>query len=114
MPLPEVRELVETADDSKREETLRTHLERMEKELAHTREVVTSLRELLTPGRPSLEVEYRFIPAFRAYGVRGHVERDDIGPWCQFAFSRLDSVAGGIEGHRGSGIQRRVLRRGCR
>lgn len=102
MPLPEVRELVETADGAKREETLRTHLERMEQELAHTREVVTSLRELLTPGQPTLDVEYRFIPPFRAYGVRGRVMRDDIGPWCEYAFGKLDAVAGEIRATSGA------------
>src|SRR6266540_3198254 len=85
-------DLVESADDSLREETLRAHLERMERELAHTREVVTSLRELLTPGRPSIDVEYRFIPAFRAYGVRDRVERAGIGPWCEFALGRLGAI----------------------
>lgn len=102
MPLPEVRELVETTDGTKREETLRTHLERMEQELAHTREVVASLRELLTPGRPALDVEYRFIPAFRAYGVRDRVEREEIGPWCEYAFGRLNAVAGDITATAGA------------
>lgn len=94
MPLPEVRAVVETADGGKREETLRAHLERMERELAHTREVVTSLREMLTPGTATLDVEYRFIPAFRAYGVRDQVERELIGPWCDRVFRRLGAVAG--------------------
>jgi DNA-binding transcriptional MerR regulator/DNA gyrase inhibitor GyrI len=93
MPLPEVRELVETTDGARREETLRAHLERMEQELAHTREVVTSLREMLTPGQPALDVDYRFIPAFRAYGVRDRVEREQIGPWCERVFRRLGAVA---------------------
>jgi len=92
MPLPEVRELVETSDDSRREETLRSHLERMEQELAHTRDVVTSLREMLTPGQPALDVDYRFIPAFRAYGVRDQVERELIGPWCEDTFRRIGMV----------------------
>jgi len=102
MPLPEVRDLVESTDGVKREETLRTHLERMEKELAHTREVVTSLRELLTPGQPVLDVEYRFIPPFRAYGVQGRVDRDDIGPWCEYAFGKLDAVASDIKARAGA------------
>jgi len=93
MPIPEVRQLVETTDSSEREETLRSHLERMEQELAHTRDVVTSLREMLTPGQPALDVDYRFIPAFRAYGVRDHVERAEIGPWCGRAFAQLGAVA---------------------
>jgi DNA-binding transcriptional MerR regulator/effector-binding domain-containing protein len=93
MPLPEVQAVVEAGDGSTREETLRAHLDRMEQELAHTREVVTSLREMLTPGAARLDVEYRFIPAFRAYGVRDQVERMEIGPWCEFAFGRLNAVA---------------------
>jgi hypothetical protein len=74
----------------------------MEQELAHTREVVTSLRELLTPGHPVVEVGYRFIPPFRAYGVRGRVERDGIGPWCEYAFGKLDAVTGDIRATSGA------------
>ncbi|MDX3002997.1 MerR family transcriptional regulator [Kribbella solani] len=96
MPLPDVRAVVEAGEGTAREETLRTHLERMERELAQTRDVVASLRELLTPGRPVLDVEYRFIPPFRAYGVRGQVPREGIGPWCEYAFGRLGAVAGDI------------------
>jgi DNA-binding transcriptional MerR regulator/effector-binding domain-containing protein len=102
MPIPDVRAVVEASDGPAREETLRAHLERMEQELAHTRDVVTSLRELLTPGRPVLDVQYRFIPAFRAYGVTGHVVRDEIGPWCEYAFGKLDAVAGDIRATSGA------------
>jgi hypothetical protein len=74
----------------------------MEQELAHTREVVASLRQLLAPGHQVIDVEYRFIPPFRAYGVRGHVVRDRIGPWCEFAFGRLNGVAGDIRAASGA------------
>ncbi|WP_406052010.1 MerR family transcriptional regulator [Kribbella sp. NBC_00889] len=93
MPLPEVRAVVDAAGGGTREETLRAHLDRMERELAHTRDVVTSLREMLTLEPAELAVEYRFIPAFRAYGVSGHVEREGIGEWCEFAFGRLGAIA---------------------
>jgi DNA-binding transcriptional MerR regulator len=102
MPLPDVRAVVEAGDGAAREETLRTHLERMEQELAHTRDVVTSLRELLTPGQPLLDIQYRFVPPFRAYGVRGQVLRDEIGPWCEFAYGRLGEVTAGIRGTSGA------------
>jgi DNA-binding transcriptional MerR regulator len=102
MPLPDVRAVVEAGDGAAREETLRTHLERMEQELAHTRDVVTSLRELLTPGQPLLDIQYRFVPPFRAYGVRGQVLRDEIGPWCEFAYGRLGGVTAGIRGTSGA------------
>ncbi|MFD7156199.1 MerR family transcriptional regulator [Kribbella sp. NPDC059898] len=102
MPLPDVRAVVEAGDGAAREETLRAHLERMEQELAHTRDVVTSLRELLSPGRPLFDIQYRFIPPFRAYGVRGQVLRSGIGPWCEFAYGRLGEVAGQISGTSGA------------
>ncbi|WP_350274044.1 MerR family transcriptional regulator [Kribbella sp. HUAS MG21] len=102
MPLADVRAVVEASDGPAREETLRAHLERMERELAQTREVVTSLRELLTPGRPVIDVQYRFIPPFRAYGVSGHVARDDIGPWCGYAFGKLNTVGAGIHATAGA------------
>ena len=53
MPLPEVRARrrgVRRRRPGRRRSG--RHLERMEQELAHTRDVVTSLREMLTPGRP--------------------------------------------------------------
>jgi len=102
MPLPDVRAVVEATDGLTREETLRAHLERMEQELAHTRDVVASLRELLTPGQPVVDVEYRFMPPFRAYGVRDWVEREAIGPWCEYAFAKLDGVSGGIRSTSGA------------
>ncbi|HEY3510697.1 MAG TPA: MerR family transcriptional regulator [Kribbella sp.] len=102
MPLPDVRAVVEAGDGTAREQTLRAHLGRMEQELAHTREVVTSLRELLTPGRPVLEVQYRFVPPFRAYGVRGDVVRDEFGPWFEFAFGRLGAVGGQLRATSGA------------
>ena len=102
MPLPDVRAVVEAGDGLTREERLRAHLERLEEELAHTREVVASLRELLTPGQPVVDVEYRFMPPFRAYGVRDRVEREAIGPWCEYAFAKLDAVSGGIRSSTGA------------
>ncbi|TDC25187.1 MerR family transcriptional regulator [Kribbella albertanoniae] len=93
MPLADVRAVALSTDRAAREETLRAHLDRMEKELAGTRDVVASLRSLLTAGPEPLRVEYRYVPPFRAFGVRAHVERAQIGPWCVDAFGRLDALA---------------------
>ncbi|GAA1663661.1 MerR family transcriptional regulator [Kribbella yunnanensis] len=93
MPIPDVRALVSSTDESAREETLRVHLDRMERELQVTRDVVTSLRGLLTAAPEPLHVDYRYIPPFRAYGVRGRVERPQIGPWCVDSFGRLNELA---------------------
>ncbi|MFB6726578.1 GyrI-like domain-containing protein [Kribbella sp. NPDC056345] len=93
MPIADVRALVSSTDQAQREETLRAHLDRMERELQVTRDVVTSLRSLLTATPEPLHVDYRYIPPFRAYGVRGRVEREQIGPWCVESFGRLNELA---------------------
>ncbi|WP_112243802.1 MerR family transcriptional regulator [Kribbella monticola] len=93
MPLAQVREVVEAPDVAARDQTLRHHLDQMERELVQTREVVASLRSMLTLPVTELSVEYRFMPAFRAYGVRGHVERATMEPWFGATFGRLGELA---------------------
>jgi DNA-binding transcriptional MerR regulator/effector-binding domain-containing protein len=93
MPLAQVRAVVEAPDVATRDQTLRMHLDQMERELVRTREVVESLRSMLTLPVAELSVEYRFMPAFRAYGVTDHVEREAIGPWCDVSFTRLGEGA---------------------
>ncbi|QNE18038.1 MerR family transcriptional regulator [Kribbella qitaiheensis] len=94
MPLAQVRSVVEAPDITTRDQTLRLHLDQMERELVQTREVVASLRSMLTLPMSELTVEYRFMPAFRAYGVTDHVERDAIDEWCGVTFGRLGELAG--------------------
>jgi DNA-binding transcriptional MerR regulator/effector-binding domain-containing protein len=93
MPLAQVREVVEARDVPSRDRALREHLDEMESELVRTQQVVASLRSMLTLPVVELPVEYRFIPAFRAYAVADHVERDQIGPWCDTTFGLLGEVA---------------------
>ncbi|TWD74884.1 DNA-binding transcriptional MerR regulator [Kribbella amoyensis] len=93
MPLAQVRAVVDAPDLTTRDQELRAHLDQMEQELVRTQDVVASLRTMLTLPTSALSVEYRFIPAFRAYGVADHVARDDIGPWCGEVFPRLGAAA---------------------
>jgi DNA-binding transcriptional MerR regulator/effector-binding domain-containing protein len=93
MPLAQVRSVVEAPDAASRDQTLRLHLDQMERELVRTQEVVASLRAMLTQPVGELSVEYRFVPAFRAYAVADRVERTGIGPWCESAFGRLGEIA---------------------
>jgi DNA-binding transcriptional MerR regulator len=93
MPLAQVRSVVEAPDVVTRDRELRTHLDQMERELVRTQDVVASLRSMLTLPLTPLSVEYRFIPAFRAYCVVDQVDRADIGPWCGTAFGRLNEIA---------------------
>ncbi|MFE9786781.1 MerR family transcriptional regulator [Nocardia salmonicida] len=89
MPLPEIRTVLATADPGERDTALRAHLIRMEAALERTREVVASLRALLTAPAPPIEVEYRIEPAFTALTVTGRIERIAIADWCGTAFEQL-------------------------
>ncbi|MEV8375737.1 MerR family transcriptional regulator [Kribbella sp. NPDC056861] len=94
MPLAQVRSVVEAPDVQTRDQTLRLHLDQMERELAQTREVVASLRSMLTLPDCDFTVEYRFVPAFRAYAVTDRVDRNEIDAWCGSTFGLLGEIAG--------------------
>ncbi|MEV0683771.1 MerR family transcriptional regulator [Nocardia sp. NPDC050378] len=89
MPLPRIREVLAAPDPATRDATLREHLNAMEAELQRTRDVVTSLRALLTVPAPMLRVEYRIEPACTALTRTDRVARDAIGEWCGLAFDQL-------------------------
>ncbi|MFE1596283.1 MerR family transcriptional regulator [Nocardia sp. NPDC058705] len=89
MPLPEIRTVLAAADPAERDTALRAHLVRMEAALDRTREVVVSLRALLTAPPPPIEVDYRIEPAFTALTFTHEVERTDIAEWCGTAFEGL-------------------------
>lgn len=89
MPLPQVRELVESPDTETRNRVLQGHLRQMESELDRTRQVVASLRSMLLPLSERLTVERRRLPAIPALAISDRVTRDDIGPWCSTSFPAL-------------------------
>ncbi|WP_410871801.1 MerR family transcriptional regulator [Nocardia sp. A7] len=89
MPLPEIRTVLAAADPAERDTALRGHLARMEAALDRTREVVVSLRALLTAPPPPIEVDYRIEPAFTALTLTHQVERSAIADWCGTAFEQL-------------------------
>jgi effector-binding domain-containing protein len=95
MPLAQVRAVVEAPDVESRDQTLRLHLDQMERELVRTRDVVSSLRSMLTLPVVNLQVEYRFVPAFRAYAVIDRVDRDHIDEWCESTFTMLGEISAG-------------------
>lgn len=94
MPLAQVRDVVEAPDPAARDRALRDHLIQMEAELAHTREVVASLRSMLAGPAP-LQVDYRDIPAARVFTITDQVDRAVIGPWCEVSFPALYAAAAG-------------------
>lgn len=91
MPMPEIRAVLAAPDRAARDAALAAHLERMEAELLRTRDVVASLRALLSPRSP-IDVQYRVIPEFTALTVRALVCRTEIDQWCGAVFPRLDEL----------------------
>ncbi|MBL1073509.1 MerR family transcriptional regulator [Nocardia sp. 2] len=89
MPLPEIREVLAAPDRESRDAALRAHLDRMEAELLRTRDVVASLRSLLTSVPTGLEVEYRSVPAYHAFAITEVVPWVDISQWCETVFPLL-------------------------
>ena len=108
MPLAGIRRLLAAAAPADRDAVLAEHLRRMEGELDRTREIVSSLRELLAPAA-ALTVEYRTLPALDVLAVRDQVGRETIEDWCRAAFGRLH---GSLRGSASGRLGRRHLRRG--
>src|SRR4051794_15005818 len=63
MPVREVGEVLATSDPKARSALIAAHLERLQTQLDEPRAVVPSLRRLLEPAAPPIEVEHRAIPA---------------------------------------------------
>lgn len=93
LPLAEVRQVVEARDPVDRDRVLRVHLDRLEHDLAHGQRLVADLRSMLDLPATHLKVDYRFVPSFRAYALRGQVPLDDVEAWCGAAFGRLGRLA---------------------
>jgi DNA-binding transcriptional MerR regulator/predicted transcriptional regulator YdeE len=94
MPVAEVRDVLSAPDDNVRDERLRAHLTRMEAQLERTRDVVASLRELLSPAAP-LSVAYRTIAPLPVLAVTDLVSQENCGAWLADAYDRLYAAAKG-------------------
>lgn len=89
MPLAEVRAVLDVATDGERDRVIAAHLQRMERELDRTRDIVASLRTWLTAEPTRLQVSYRTIGDLTALAFSAVVDRTEIGPWCSHTYPRL-------------------------
>jgi DNA-binding transcriptional MerR regulator len=92
MPVPDVKAVLATADAAARNALIARHLDRLEGELARTREAVNSLRNLLERPQTSLRVEHRTVAATRAMAIRAMIDRDDILAWWRGALGELHAM----------------------
>jgi DNA-binding transcriptional MerR regulator/predicted transcriptional regulator YdeE len=91
MPVADVRSVL-LADVEDRGELLASHLIRLEEQLAATHAAVTSLRRLLAPAPPALDVVLRSAPGRVVAGISGDVDKADVLAWYSGAMAELSSL----------------------
>ena len=89
MPLSEIQAALDAPTAAGRDRTISDHLRRMEQELERTREVVSSLHDLLQAPHAPVAITWQAMPAVRAVAICATVERAAIQPWCERHFTRL-------------------------
>src|SRR6185437_12556823 len=66
------------------------HLERLETQLGQTQAAVTSLRRLLQPPSPPIQVEIRAAEAITTAAIRATVDHTEVTGWYGAAMAELD------------------------
>jgi DNA-binding transcriptional MerR regulator len=92
VPLPDVQRILRSPDPRTRAGLVADHLQRLESELDRTRAAVASLRRLLQPEQPPLDVELRAVPATTVAAVEDDVAREEVLGWYAGAMAELDAV----------------------
>ena len=91
MPVADVKSVLAARDSDARNRLIVEHLDRLERELAQTREAVGELRDLLQPEAPP-PIEHRSVEPTPAVGIEQTVDRDDIFGWWQGALGELHAT----------------------
>jgi DNA-binding transcriptional MerR regulator len=92
VPLSDVQRILRSGDPEIRGALVADHLRRLESELERTRGAVASLRRLLQPEPPPLDVELRAVPATTVAAVEDDVSYDEVLAWYAGAIAELDAV----------------------
>ena len=88
LPVEEVREVLDAADEATRDRVIATHLDRMSRQLRATQDAVDSLRRMLA-GEERITVVHRDEPATTALAIRGRVDGESVVSWWIEAFTEL-------------------------
>lgn len=99
MPIADVRAVL-VADPDTRNLLIGGHLNRLEAELANTRDAVKALRDILVRPDTAPVVEYRTVAATRAIGIQQVVDREDLLVWWQGALGELHATVEAWQLHR--------------
>lgn len=91
MPVREIADLLSSGDPDARGELIGRHLERLEAQLARTRDSVAALRRLLDPAA-SIHVERRWTTETTAAAIGETVAAPDVLSWYADAMSELQAA----------------------
>src|SRR5260370_36197185 len=94
MPVREVREVLSATGPQARGALIAAHLERLESQLDETRAAVTSLRRLLQPASPPIQVEIRAAQAVTAAAIGAAVDHSEVAAWYGAAMAELHQTLG--------------------
>ncbi|WP_101836099.1 MerR family transcriptional regulator [Frankia canadensis] len=92
MPVREIKAILATPEPEARSALISEHLRRLERQLDTTRAAVTSLRRLLGPASPPLQVELRTSAAQSTAAVQAMVDQEEILRWYDGAMTELDAA----------------------
>ena len=92
MPLDQIAAVLKAPDAGTRTAVLADHLSRLERELAHTRAAVSSLRSLLEGPPPALDITHHVVPPIESAAISSVVALEDLGPWFQGAIGELHAT----------------------
>jgi DNA-binding transcriptional MerR regulator len=93
MPVPEVKSVLAATNPGERNRLIVQHLDRLETDLASTKEAVAELRALIARPQQSQAVEYRTEPARATIAIQATVDREDLLDWWQGALGELHAIA---------------------
>ena len=113
VPLPDVQRILRSPDPRARAGLVADHLRRLEADLDRTRAAVASLRRLLQPQPPPLDVELRAVPAATVAAVEDDVAYDEVLAWYAGAMAELDAVVGEPTGPPGGLYDNALFEDGC-
>jgi DNA-binding transcriptional MerR regulator len=92
MPLDRIAAVLATPDPAARNRLIAEHLDRLESELARTRDAVRSLRDLLAGTAAPIQVGHRSVPATPAAVVRDEVTPETALSWLRGALGELSAT----------------------
>jgi DNA-binding transcriptional MerR regulator len=90
MPVREIGEVLSATDPQARSALIAGYLERLESQLGQTQAAVTSLRRLLQPPSPPIQVEIRAAEAITTAAIRATVDHSEVVDWYGAAMAELD------------------------